>query len=40
MTMAYDFSTTLELDRYSSLVDLIEQASVRYGDKTAFVCLG
>jgi long-chain acyl-CoA synthetase len=38
--MAYDFSTTLELDRYSSLVDLIEQASVRYGDKTAFVCLG
>jgi long-chain acyl-CoA synthetase len=34
--MAYDFSTTLELDRYSSLVDLIEQASVRYGDKMAF----
>ncbi|WOT05903.1 AMP-binding protein [Shewanella youngdeokensis] len=38
--MAYDSDSTLDLSRYASLNDLIELASARYGDKTAYSCLG
>ncbi|MGS0827185.1 AMP-binding protein [Shewanella sp. 0m-8] len=38
--MAYDSDTTLDLSRYASLIDLIELASARYGDKVAYSCLG
>ena len=37
--MAYDQDSQLKLN-YSSLVDLIEKTSLRYGDKPAYVCLG
>lgn len=37
--MAYDQDSQLKLD-YSSLVDLIEKTSLRYGDKPAYACLG
>lgn len=37
--MAYDQETQLKLG-YSSLVDLIEKTSLRYGDKPAYACLG
>ncbi|MGL5391059.1 MAG: AMP-binding protein, partial [Shewanella sp.] len=38
--MAYDQDLPLKLDTYSSLVDLIEQTSQRYGDNPAYACLG
>ncbi|WP_076410361.1 AMP-binding protein [Shewanella sp. UCD-KL12] len=38
--MAYDSDSTLDLTQYSSLIDLIEQASEKYADKTAYACLG
>lgn len=37
--MAYDQDSQLTLS-YSSLVDLIEKTSLRYGDKPAYACLG
>lgn len=37
--MAYDQDSQLKLN-YSSLVDLIEKTSLRYGDKPAYACLG
>lgn len=37
--MAYDQDTQLKLN-YSSLVELIEKTSLRYGDKPAYACLG
>lgn len=38
--MAYDQESQLELGKYSSLIDLIERTSQRFGDKTAYACLG
>ncbi|QYJ78154.1 AMP-binding protein [Shewanella acanthi] len=38
--MAYDQYPQLDLGKYSSLIDLIEQTSQRFGDKDAYVCLG
>ncbi|MDX1281759.1 AMP-binding protein [Shewanella colwelliana] len=38
--MAYDADTSIDLTQYSSLIDLIESSAKRYGDKTAYVCLG
>lgn len=38
--MAYDQDLSLKLDKYASLVDLIEQTSARYGDSPAYACLG
>ncbi|ABV38299.1 AMP-dependent synthetase and ligase [Shewanella sediminis HAW-EB3] len=38
--MAYDSDVKLDLTKYTSLIDLIEQAATRYGDKTAYACLG
>ena len=38
--MAYDSHAHVDLEKYSSLIDLIETAAQRYGDKTAYVCLG
>ena len=38
--MAYDSDQQLDLTQYTSLIDLIEQTSDRYGDKTAYACLG
>ncbi|MCZ4339388.1 AMP-binding protein [Shewanella colwelliana] len=38
--MAYDADTSIDLTQYRSLIDLIESSAKRYGDKTAYVCLG
>lgn len=38
--MDYDSYTHVDLDKYGSLIDLIETAAKRFGDKTAYVCLG
>ncbi|MBV7314666.1 AMP-binding protein [Shewanella sp. NIFS-20-20] len=38
--MPFDICETLELSRYRSLVDLIEQTCQKYADKPAFACLG
>ncbi len=38
--MAYDQALKLERGEYASLVDLIERTCQRYGDKTAYACLG
>lgn len=38
--MAYDSHAHVDLQKYASLIDLIETAAERYGDKTAYVCLG
>ncbi|MCG9695767.1 AMP-binding protein [Shewanella sp. Isolate11] len=38
--MAYDVDTHVDLTLYDSLIDLIETSAARYGDKTAYVCLG
>lgn len=38
--MAYDSNLTLDLTQYTSLIDLIEQASSKYADNTAYACLG
>ncbi|WP_144213249.1 AMP-binding protein [Shewanella donghaensis] len=38
--MAYDAETELNLNQYSSLVDLIEQTCRRYGENVAYACLG
>ncbi|GAA0784934.1 MULTISPECIES: AMP-binding protein [Pseudomonadati] len=38
--MAYDADSTLDLDKYSSIVDLIEKSCAKYGSKTAYACLG
>lgn len=38
--MAYDSDPTLDLTQYTSLIDLIEQASKKYANKTAYACLG
>ncbi|WP_445946719.1 AMP-binding protein [Shewanella sp.] len=37
--MTYDAQTQVDLSQYTSLVDLIEQTTKRYGDKTAYLCL-
>ncbi|MCC4831352.1 AMP-binding protein [Shewanella sp. 10N.7] len=38
--MAYDADTILNLEKYQSLVDLIEQTCQQYGDNVAYACLG
>ena len=38
--MAYDSDSTLDLTQYPSLIELIETASEKYADKTAYACLG
>lgn len=38
--MALDSETILNVDRYSSLVDLIEQTCLKYSDKPAYICMG
>jgi len=38
--MAYDADSALDLDKYSSIVDLIEKSCAKYGSKTAYACLG
>ncbi|MCG9754669.1 AMP-binding protein [Shewanella insulae] len=38
--MAYDSHAHVALEKYASLIDLIETAAERFGDKTAYVCLG
>ncbi|MCL1141398.1 AMP-binding protein [Shewanella gaetbuli] len=38
--MAYDANSTLDLNCYSSIVDLIEKSCEKYADNTAYACLG
>ncbi|UCX03818.1 AMP-binding protein [Shewanella glacialimarina] len=38
--MAYDADSTLDLSCYKSIVDLIEQSCAKFGNKTAYACLG
>lgn len=38
--MPYDADSTLDLDQYSSIVDLIETACEKFAGNTAYACLG
>ncbi len=38
--MAYDADSTLDLQQYTSIVDLIEKSCHKFADNTAYACLG